>query len=100
MSQNQLASVIPGPTPIRNMPYSIRPPCQEAGVGSISVTNQDSPPWLQTEPTTSSSLVPTQSPTMDDIVAKFTKELDQMAYDRFGFMPKHRTYTKPYPDYF
>ena len=100
VSQNQLASVIPCPTPIRSMPQSIRPPSQAAGLGNVSAPNQDSAPWVQTEPTASSSLVPAQSSTMVYIVAKFRKELDQMAYDRFGFMPKARTYTKPYPGYF
>ena len=100
VSHNQLASVIPCPTPIRSMPYSLRPPNQAAGVGNMSAPNQDSAPWVQSEPIANSSIVPAQSSTMDDMVAKFRKELDQMAYDRFGFMPKPRTYTKPYPDYF
>jgi hypothetical protein len=55
---------------------------------------------VQAGPTTSSSVVPAQSATMDDMMAKFRRELDQIAYDKFRVMPKHRTYVKPYPEYF
>src|SRR5664279_1400002 len=92
--------MLPCPTPIQSVPYSTRQLSQVVRLGGESAPNQNSAPWVQAGPTTSSSLVPAQSANLDDIMAKFRRELDQMAHDKFGVMPKHRTYTKPYPEYF
>ena len=62
--------------------------------------NSDSAPWMQAGPVANSSPVPTQPANMDDLVVEFMKKLDQLAYEKFGVMPKHRTYVKPYPEYF
>ena len=101
--ENQITSVIPCPTPIQSAPYSARQPSQVVGPGSLPAlpaASHNSAPWMQTAPMANSSLVSAQPPTMEEIAAKFKRELDQMAYERFGFMPKQRNYTKPYPEYF
>ena len=60
--------------------------------------NSNSAPWIQAGPVANSSPVPAQSANMDDLVVEFRKKLDQLAYDKFGVMSKHRTYVKPNPN--
>ena len=97
---NRLMPMLPSPTPIQSMPYSARQPDQAVRFGDEPAPTQNSALWAQAAPMTNSAPVPAQSSNLDDIMAKFRRELDQMAYDRFGVMPKRRIYTKPYPEYF
>ena len=99
--ENRLVNALPCLTPIQSSSY----PTGQAGptvrlLGRESMPNSDSSPWMQAGPVANSSPVPAQSANMDDLVVEFRRKLDQLSYDKFGVMPKHRTYVKPYPEYF
>ena len=97
--ENQITSVIPCPTPIQSAPYSARQLSQAVSMGSLLAPSHNSAPWMQAAPMASSSPALAQPSTIEDIASKFRRELDQIAYERFGFMPKPINYTKPYPEY-
>ena len=99
--ENRIVSTLPCPTPIRSSPY----PAAQQGptvqlLGRGSVPNPDSAPWVQSGPVTDYAPVPSQPSNMEELVVEFNKRLDQITYDKLGFMPKTRTYAKPYPEYF
>ena len=99
--ENQLVSSIPCSTPIQSLPNPVSRPGQAVRLfGQESLPNRSSTCLTQANPATNSSLVPAKSANMDDLMAEFKRKLDQIAYDKLGVMPKHRTYIKPYPDYF
>ena len=97
----QLVNAPPCPTPIQSSSYptgQTGPAVRLLECGSIP--NSDSAPWMQAGPVANSPPVPNQSANMGDLVVEFRKKFDRLAYDKFGVMPKHRTYVKPYPKYF
>lgn len=95
---NQLATTLQCPGPIQGVHYTAGPLSQAIHYSNLDMApNSGLAPMLQATPMASSSLVlmPSQSASMDDMMNKFKRELEQLFYEKYGIEPRNKVYQKP-----